>query len=70
MIAAALHLHLLIYLKRLTIGDNAVRTFIYKKNIFFGHNRLLNSINRGFSPFKLYLECHTFLLHTQMELSA
>ncbi len=33
--------------------------FIKQKN-FFGHISLLNSINRGFTPFSLYLECHRF----------
>ncbi len=55
-----------------------------KQNIFFGHISLLNSINTGFTPFKLYLECHRFChcnfpirrthththTHTQMKSSA
>ncbi len=31
-----------------------------KKYILFGHISLLNSINTGNTPFKLYLECHRF----------
>ncbi len=33
-----------------------------KQNIIFGHISLLNSINGGFTPFKLYLECHRLSL--------